>query len=687
MSYTPEKIRNIAVVGHQGSGKTTLVEALAYMNGTIAKQGSVEKGDTISDYLPYEREKKVSIASSLVSVKRGDYLLNLIDLPGNDDFIFETIGVTRLVKGAIIVIDAAKGVQNGTIKAFKMLHKRGVPMFIFINKMDKDEVDFPHLFTEIQERLGGQRCVPFSYPIGRREKFDGFVNIVELKARRYNGRTCEDDEIFEEKRPIVFQLHNRLCEAVASVDDQLLEKFFSGETLTNEEIKIGLRRAVLDGELFPVLVGSAAKDIGLNTLSTMLIDYLPSPADLKPITALDTATHQEIQISTSLDEPASLQIFKNSYSAYLGTISTFKVQSGRVKLNDTLICPNNGKQYRIAQLYRPCGAKLTPVEEIGAGDIGATTKLEDLKLSYTLAALDRPVEFKPVSYPTPTYFIGIVPSTKKDSDKLFPAVAKIAIEDPTIALSKDETTHQITLGGMTKTHLAYIEERLRNEYGIHFTTEPIRISYRETITATASAEGRYIKQTGGAGYYGVVEMRFEPSESISFASEVSGGHVDKGYFPAVDKGFREALEKGGLIGAPVIGVRAILVDGKQHSVDSNEMAFKNAAILAFRNAYDKLHPILLEPFYQLTVSVPNEFLGNVLSDLARRRGRIISSEENSAGDMEVVAIAPEAEITDYANEIKGLAKGMGFFNMVFSDYEPVPEKIAGQVIEQYQDRT
>lgn len=684
MTYSPEKIRNVAVVGHQGSGKTTLVEALAYMNKAIPQQGSVDNGTTVSDWTGAEKEKKVSLYSSIVPFERNGFKVNLIDLPGNDDFIFETIGVTRLIKGAIIVIDASKGVQNGTIKAFNMLKRRGVPMFIFINKMDKDDVDFNKIFAEIQEKLGGDKCVPFSYPIGRKENFDGFVNIVELKARKYNGVTCEDDVIYEDKKPIVFKLHNRLCEAVASVNDELLERFFSGVPFNNEEIKDGLRQAVLRGELYPVIVGSALKDIGMNTLSTMLIDYLPSPLDLKPMAAVDPQGNT-VEVKTRDEDPVCLTVFKNSYNPYLGLVSTFKVQSGVVKVDDVLTCLNNNREYKIQALYTLSGEKLTPTESLGAGDIGATTRLDDIHLSYTLSSKVRPLRLKEVRYPTPTYFRGIVPSTKKDSDKLFPTVARMSLEDPTILLYKDETTDQIVIGGLSKTHLGFALERLQKDYGIAFTTEPVKISYRETITAKGEAEGRYIKQTGGSGYYGVVEMSFEPADEVSFESKVFGGHIDKGYFPAVEKGFQEALQRGDLIGAPVIGVKATLLDGKQHSVDSNEMAFKQAAILAFRNAYEACKPILLEPYDRITVNVPNDFLGNVLSDLAKRRARILSTDENASGNLDVVAVVPQAEIQEYANEIKGLAKGMAFFNKTFEDYEPVPERIAEKIIAEHTD--
>ena len=575
MSFTPELIRNVAVLGHQGSGKTTLVESLAYKVGLISEKGSIEKKNTISDYLPDEKKKQLSISSSIVPLVYNDHKINLIDVPGNDDFIYETIGITRLIKGAILVIDASRGVQIGTVKHFNLLKKRGVPIFIYINKMDKENVNFTELYEEIVEKLD-KKCVPFSYPIGRKENFDGFVNVVELKARKYNGVTCEDDEIYEDKRQIVFELHNRLCEAVATTDDALLEKFFSGEELSRDEIRQGLRKGVLEGELYPIIVGSAAKDIGINTLLTMLVDYLPSPADLKPYVATDEEGN-EVEIKTEINSEASLYVFKNSYSSYQGLTSIFKVNSGVIKVGDEVYCPNNDKTYRISTLFEVVGEKLNPVTEVSAGDIGATTKLEDIRLSYTLCSPKRVIKYKQVNYPTATYFKALDFATKADSDKFFPSLEKIMIEDPSIELRKNQTTNQILVGGLSSSHLAYVFERLKNNYKINFTPVTPKIVYKETITKKASAEGRYIKQSGGSGYYGVVNMDFEPAEETSFGSTVFGGHIDKGYFPAVEKGFNEALQHGQLVGAPVINVKATLTDGKQHSVDSNEMAFKNAA--------------------------------------------------------------------------------------------------------------
>ena len=680
MSFTPELIRNVAVLGHQGSGKTTLVESLAYKVGLISEKGSIEKKNTISDYLMDEKKKQLSISSSIVPLVYNDHKINLIDVPGNDDFIYETIGITRLIKGAILVIDASRGVQIGTVKHFNLLKKRGVPIFIYINKMDKENVNFTELYEEIVEKLD-KKCVPFSYPIGRKENFDGFVNVVELKARKYNGVTCEDDEIYEDKRQIVFELHNRLCEAVATTDDALLEKFFSGEELSRDEIRQGLRKGVLEGELYPIIVGSATKDIGINTLLTMLVDYLPSPADLKPYVATDEEGN-EVEIKTEINSEASLYVFKNSYSSYQGLTSIFKVNSGVIKVGDEVYCPNNDKTYRISTLFEVVGEKLNPVTEVSAGDIGATTKLEDIRLSYTLCSPKRVIKYKQVNYPTATYFKALDFATKADSDKFFPSLEKIMIEDPSIELRKNQTTNQILVGGLSSSHLAYVFERLKNNYKINFTPVTPKIVYKETITKKASAEGRYIKQSGGSGYYGVVNMDFEPSEETSFGSTVFGGHIDKGYFPAVEKGFNEALQHGQLVGAPVINVKATLTDGKQHSVDSNEMAFKNAAIIAFKDAYMKCGPILLEPFDKITVNVSNDYLGAVLSDLSKRRGKIQSSEEDAYGNLDVVALVPEAEIQEYANELKAITKSTAFFNLEFYDYEKVPDLLAQKIIEE-----
>lgn len=678
MIYSPDKIRNIAVVGHQGCGKTTLMEAVAYVGGLIQKKGSVEEKNTISDFLDDEKKKQTSLSSSIIPIEYSGYKFNFIDVPGNDDFVFELLGITKLIKGSILVIDATKGVQIGTIKNFKALKKHGVPIFIYVNKMDKENVDFPSLQAEIQEKLS-KNCVPFSYPIGKEKGFDGFINIPDMKARKFNGKNCVDDVIYQEKRQIVFELHNRLAEAVATTSDELLEKFFNGEPLTNSEIKEGLRKGVLNGELYPIICGSALRSIGIHSMLDMFIDYLPSPVDLNPIKATND-NGEEISVKTEITAPLSLCIFKNIYNPYQGMISIFKVNSGSIHIGDEVFCPNNKKTYRISTLFAVCGEKLTPVDEISAGDIGAITKCENLRLSYTLCSPKNIIEFKPVKYPTATYYRGIIPGSKNDSDKLFPAMEKIQAEDPTVFFEKNNITNQILVGSLSSSHLQYILEKVKETNKIKFETEKPKIVYKETITIHGEAEGRYIKQSGGSGYYGVVDMAFDPADEISFESTVFGGHIDKGYFPAVEKGFYEALEHGGLIGAPVIKIKATLKDGKQHPVDSNEMAFKNAAILAFKEAYKNCKPILLEPYDRLVVNTTSEYLGAVLSDLSKKRGKILSTDEGDENTLDVTAIVPEAEIQEYSNELKSITKGTGFFNLTFEDYETVPEAIAINII-------
>lgn len=686
MSILTNKIRNIAVIGHQGSGKTTLVESIAFKAGLISKKGSIERKDTISDFQNDEKKRQSSISSSIIPIDYNGYHFNFIDVPGNDDFIYETISITKIVKGAVLVIDATKGVQPGTIKQFRLLKKRGVPIFIFINKMDKDNVNFNDLYEEIKEKLDKDKCVPFSYPIGKEKNFDGFVNVVELKARKYNGVTCVDDEIYEDKKQIIFKLHNRLCEAVATSDDSMLEKFFSGATLTNEEIKIGLRKGVLNGELYPIIVGSSIKDIGINTLLNMFIDYLPSPSDLKPIVAKDIENNKEIEIETKQDGEVSLVVFKNIYFQYQGIVSIFKVTSGVLKLNDELYCPNNNKNYKISSLFKIMGDKLTPINEAVAGDIVATCKLDDVLLSYTLTSLKRKIKFKEIKYPTPTYKKAIILNSNNDSDKLFSFMSKLTIEDPSLGIYRDLTTEEIIVSGLSSTHLIDALSRLDELTNIKYKLQDIKIAYKESITKTATGNGRYIKQSGGSGFYGVVEMDFSPSENISFESKVFGGHIDKGYFVAVEKGFLEAIKHGQLINAPVINIKAILKDGKQHDVDSNELAFKNAAILAFKDAYLKADPVILEPYYKITINVPNDYLGNILSDLSKRRARIQDTLLSDYDTVNVVAIVPEKEILNYANDIKSLTKGIGYFNLEFAEYKVVNDSLKEKIIEEYNSK-
>lgn len=675
--FDAKNIRNIAVLGHQGSGKTTLVESLYYITGGSKVKGEVEKKNTVSDYLPDEIRKQCSISTSVVPIYHNGYKLNLIDIPGNDDFVSEALGVTRIVKGAVLVIDATTKVQVGTVKHWNFLRKRGIPTFIYVNKMDKENVVFEDVLEDIREKLG-KTAVPFCYPLGHEDKFDGFCNVVDLKARIFNGTECVDAEIYEDKRMKVFELHNMIVEAVAGTDDELLEKFFMGETLTNEEIHRGLRKGVLDGELIPVLVGSATKNIGIHTMLNMFIDYLPNPSDLKPYEA-ENEKGEAVERKTTTDEPFSAYVFKTIVDPYSGVINLFKINSGTIKSGDE-VRVSNGDTVKISALYVMTGKNLNAVDELHAGDIGAVTRLEKVSSGMTLSDPKHVITYKPVKYPTAVIFKGLVVKNKNDENKIGVSLAKIQLEDPAVEVKRNQETKQLLLGGLSSTHVDYIIEKLKNTYRIEVDVEPMKIVYRESIKKTGQAIGRYIKQSGGSGFYGVVDMRFEPSETIEFAEEVFGGAVPRNYFGAVEKGFREALEKGGLAGFPVIGVKGILVDGKYHSVDSNDMAFKMAAIIAFKEAYKQCKPIILEPIMRITVNVEGKYIGDVLADLNSRRARVQSIEEGEHEVNEIVALVPESEIIDYATQLRSLTQASGFFNREFESYEEVPSYMVDKVI-------
>ena len=677
--FDAKNIRNIAVLGHQGSGKTSLVESLYYITGGSKVKGEVEKKNTVSDYLPDEIKKQCSISTSIVPIYHSGHKLNLIDIPGNDDFVSEALGVTRIVKGAILVIDATTKVQVGTIKHWNFLRKRGIPTFIYVNKMDKENVVFDEVLDDIREKLG-KTAVPFCYPLGHEDKFDGFVNVVDLKARIFNGTECVDAEIYEDKRMKVFELHNMIVEAVAGTDDELLEKFFMGETLTNEEIHKGLRKGVLDGELIPVLVGSATKNIGIHTMLNMFIDYLPNPSDLKPYEAEDEKG-EIVERATTTEEPFSAYVFKTIVDPYSGVINLFKINSGTLKSGDE-VRVSNGETVKISALYVMTGKNLNAVDELHAGDIGAVTRLEKVSSGMTFSDPKHVITYKPVKYPTAVIFKGLVVKNKNDENKIGISLAKIQLEDPAVEVKRNQETKQLLLGGLSSTHVDYIIEKLKTTYKIEVDVEPMKVVYRESIKKTGQAVGRYIKQSGGSGFYGVVDMRFEPSDTIEFAEEVFGGAVPRNYFGAVEKGFKEALEKGGLAGFPVIGVKGVLVDGKYHSVDSNDMAFKMAAILAFKEAYNSCKPIILEPIMRITVNVEGKYIGDVLADLNSRRARVQSIEEGEHEVNEIIALVPESEIIDYATQLRSLTQASGFFNREFESYEEVPSHLVDRVIKE-----
>ena len=672
-----DKIRNIVILGHLQSGKTTLVESL-YSITTGAPKGTVEKGTTISDYTTEEKAKMASIKSAIVPIVYKDYKMNLIDVPGSDDFIGEAISAVSVVKGAVIVIDATSGVEVQTVKHWNMLRKKNIPTIIYVNKMDKEDIHFDNLLESIRQKFG-KTCIPFCYPMGHKDEFDGFVNCVTLKARKFNGKECEDAEIYDEKKAKTFELHNTMVEAVAQTSEELLDKFFNGEALTKEEIQSGLRKGVLDGELTPVLVGSATKNIGLHTMLDMFIDYLPNPQDLQPIVGKDQ-NGKELERKTANEEPFSAFVFKTIVDPYSGVSSIFKIYSGIIKQGQEIYVPALSKSVSISQLYTICGGKMTSVPELHAGDIGCITKVDGLETSMTICDPKNIIIYPEIDLPSAVYYKGLVPKTKQDEDKLSMVLAKIMLEDKSVEIKRNVETNQQLIGTLSLGHLNYILEKMKNSYKLEINTEDVQIVYRETIKAKATGDGRYVKQSGGSGFYGVVQMDFEPDKENNFTEEVFGGAVPKNYFPAVEKGFFEACEKGLLAGFPVIGVHAILKDGKYHPVDSNELAFKMAAILAFKDAYMNCKPTILEPIIKIVVTVSSDVVGDILSDLNQRRAKIIGMDINSVGNQKITALVPESEIIEYVNDLKSITQGAGFFNREFSSYEEAPQYIQEKLI-------
>ena len=671
-----ENIRNVVILGHQGSGKTSLVESLAYTAKLIPQKGEVEKKNTLSDYTPDEQRRGGSIQTAVVPLEYNGYKINLLDIPGNDDFISEVIGVAGVVKGAVLVIDASVGVQVGTLKHYKQLKRKGVPTFIFVNKMDKEDVDFEPVLEDIREKLG-KEVISFCYPLGHEKGFDGFANAVDLKAHIYNGKECVEAEIYPDKRNKILELHNTIVEEVAKTDDALLEKFFNGEEFDLKEIRESLRVGVLAGDLTPLIVGSALKNIGVQTLLNMFINYLPNPNDLKPLEAHDENGKDKV-VPTEVGQPFSAYVFKTIVDPYAGTINLLKVCSGVLHVGDEVYI--NGETQRISMLYSMTGKKLDNVNELIAGDIGAITRVEKVKSGDSLSSPKSITIFKPVKFPTAVIFKAIVLENKNDESKLGPALAKMQLEDPALEVKRNNETKQLLLGGLSESHINFALEKLKTLYKINVTTEKMKVVYRESIKGTAEGDGRYVKQSGGSGFYGVVKMRFEPAEENEFAEEVFGGAVPKNYFPAVEKGFFEALNNGLLAGFPVIGVKGVLVDGKYHPVDSNEQAFKMAGILAFKDAYMKCRPIILEPIMRVKVNVESRYTGSILSDLNTRRARIQNIEEKEHGYQEIEALVPEAEIIDYVTQLKSITQASGYFNREFVDYEELPNYLVDKVI-------
>jgi elongation factor G len=564
------------------------------------------------------------------------------------------------------------------------IRRHNLPTIIFVNKMDKENVKFEEVLNLIKTRLGKQ-AVPFCLPIGKQQEFNGFADIVDLKARIYDGNACIDGEIFPDKMERVKQLRQELVETVAGADEELLEKYFSGEELSIEEIKRGLRLAVLSGEAVPVMVGAATRNVGPLTLLHMIREYFPSAGEAPKAQGVKPGTTDPAERACSDDEPFSAFVFKTLVDPFVGIINILKIESGTLRKDQEVFVSQSGETEKVSQVFALVGKTQIPLEVAHAGDICAIAKMSRVTTDSTISDKKAPIVYPKTVSPSPTMYVSLKPKNKADEDKLSNALAKTTLEDGTFEIKRNKETSQLLIGGQGIIHLGYIIEKMKNAYKVDVDTEDQQVVYRETIKQTATAEGRYIKQSGGSGYYGVVVMRFEPlpDKDYEFAEEVFGGVVPRNYFPAVDKGLQETLEHGPLAGFPVIGVKGILTDGKYHPVDSNELAFKMAASLAFKEACQKAKPTILEPIHKIVVTIKDEYLGDVLGDVNKRRGRVLGMDPAEQGYQKVVAEVPEAEIVKYTIDLKAMTQGSGTFTREFIRYEEVPGNLIAKIIEEH----
>lgn len=684
--YEVNRMRTVAVVGHSGTGKTSFVESALFLSGSKAKKGTVESKSTTSDYLPEEHAKLTSFSTSLIPIEFKDYKINFLDTPGSEEFVNELYQALSVVKGAILVIDGTKAIDIGSERVLTELNERHIPTIIYVNKMDKPNVKFEKILESIQGVIGYQ-AVPFLWPIVEGEDFKGYVNLVDMNKKLHEGGNSEISELDDTMIAQVEPFRTKIIESVAETSEALFDKHFAGETISQEEIYEGLRKGVLDGDLKPIVFGSADLNIGVNACLDIIKNFMPAPNDLKPVEGKRPDSDVVVERITSNEEPLSAYVFKTTVDPFMGSVSLIKVFSGVLKSGAEVFVPNIGKTVKIGNLFTLRGKEQLEMDTIYAGDIGAVAKIESLFTGATLTDAKNPVVFELRKIQTPTMYIGIHPKNKNDDNKLSTVLAKMKIEDPTLDIIRNPETAQLLIGGQGLTHIGYITDKMKNSYNLEVDMSDQKIVYRETIKAKGDAEGKHKKQSGGSGQFGVVRMRFEPlnpnEKEFEFAEEVHGGSVPKNYFPAVEKGLIETFQKGPLAGFPVIGIKAILYDGQYHDVDSNEISFKMAASLAFKNALTQVKPTILEPVMSLKITVKDDYVGDVMGDANKRRGRVLGMEPIEGGRQIIAAEIPEVEIVKYTVDLKAMTQGSGSFTRTFARYEEVPEMLIDRIVQEH----
>jgi len=682
-NYKYDNIRNIALLGHGHSGKTTLTESILYTLKQVKRMGTVEDGTTVSDYDKAEISRGFSIGTSIIPVEWNNSKYNLIDTPGYFDFVGEAFSSLRVAGSAVIMVDASSGIEVGTEKAWRYCEDRKMPRLIFINKMDKENIDYVKVLRELKDTFG-KKVAPFAVPWGVGPDFKGFVNVVDLIAKEFNGTECVETDVPEELMARVNPIRDMLIESVAESDEDLMEKYFEGETFTTEEIHEGLRKGVISNEIVPVIVGSATKGIGLHTLLDMVYDYMPTPHDMHDGIYTGQNPDTEEGVSREVDEngPLSALVFKTVVDPFVGKISLFKVYSGKFRKDIEVLNSTRDEVEKVGSVFLLRGKEQLEVDSVLAGDIGATAKLQHTETGDTLCDKANPIVYPGIKLPKPCIFMAVEPKSKGDEEKIGQALHKLVEEDPTFVVQRNKETKQLLIGGQGAMQLGVITNKLKNIFGVDVDLVDQKIAYRETIKGKAKVQGKYKKQSGGSGQYGDVHIEFEHNDGdFVFEEKIFGGSVPRNYIPAVEKGLVDCLEKGVLAGFPVVNIKATLLDGSYHAVDSSEMAFKMAASLAFKKGCQEAKPVLLEPIYAVNIIIPESYMGDIMGDMNRRRGRVLGMEPAVAkGFQKVVAEAPLAEMFKYATELKSMTHARGWFDMEFERYEEVPSQLAEKII-------
>lgn len=675
--YTTDKIRNVVLLGHGGAGKTSLAEAMAYLSGITSRLGKVDDGNTVSDYGKEEQKRKISISTSVIPVEWSGYKINVIDSPGFFDFAGEVEEAISAAGAAIIVVNGKSGVEVGTQRAWDLCEKYKLPRMIYVSNMDVDNASFRQV-VEDMTNLFGKKMAPFHLPIRENEKFVGYVNVVTETGNRWQGKEVVECEIPEYNKANLQLCRDTLMEAVAETSEEMMERYFSGETFSEAEIRAAMRTNVCDGSIVPMTMGSNVLCQGIYTLLDDVIKYFPSPEN-REVAGINMKTNEIYHADYDFSKAKSAYIWKTIVDPFIGKYSLIKVNSGVLKTDDVIYNVDKDVEEKIGKLYVMQGGKAIEVKELHAGDIGALAKLTGARTGNSLSTKATTIKFGKWEMPVPYTYMRYNPKNKGDVDKISQALQKISHEDMTMRYVNDSENRQMLLYGMGDLHLEVIASKLLNEYKVEVELTKPKVAFRETIRKKSDVEYKYKKQSGGHGQYGHVKMRFEPSgnleEAYVFEQEVVGGAVPKNYFPAVEKGIQESVLKGPLASYPVVGVKAILYDGSYHAVDSSEMAFKTAAIQAFKKGFMEAGPVLLEPIASVKVTVPDTYTGDVMGDLNKRRGRVLGMNPAPGGKQVIEADVPMMGMFGYSTDLRSMTGGRGDFEYAFARYEQAPSDV------------